>query len=333
MDFLGNLFSGPPGAGQEFLILALVFGVVLLMGIGVMVLVGDSDVLRRRLEAAPDASERVMSSGASIRFTAADRPFLKFMMKVGERIGAKALDEEGRTNALRQHLVQAGYFAPSAVSVFFAVRVILGIGMPVLFSLVASFWSTAMETRQLLGIAGALALIGAYAPNAWVSLRVRGRQRAAREGFPDTLDMLLICVEAGLGLDAAIDRVGIEVNRAHPIVAMQFAMLSAELRAGRRREDALRNLSERIGIEEVGSLVTLLVQSEKFGTSLAQTLRVHADEMRVKRMLKAEEKAAMLPVLLSVPLVLCILPALLTVVMTPAIIRVMRQLIPTLGGG
>src|SRR3990172_1169300 len=299
MDFLSDLLSGPTGGGSEFLILALIFGVVLLLGIGVIVLVGDGGVLRRRLENAPQAA-RVMSSGASIRFSAGDRPFLKFLMSVGERIGAKPLGDDGRTTALRLRLVQAGYFAPTAVSVFFAVRVILGIGLPVLFSLLSPLWSTDMETAQLLGIAGTLAFVGAYAPSMWVTLRVRGRQRAAREGFPDTLDMLLICVEAGLGLDAAIDRVGIEVNRAHPVIAMQFAMLSAELRAGRRREDALRNLSDRIGIDEVGSMVTLLVQSEKLGTSLAQTLRVHADEMRVKRMLKAEEKAGMLPGLLSI---------------------------------
>jgi tight adherence protein C len=332
MDFLENLFGGASGGGVEFLILACVFGVVLLVCYGVMVLVGESDALRRRLESLPEMT-RVASSGATIRFTVADRPFLKFLMRVGERIGAKPLEDEGKATALRQRLVQAGYFAPSAITAFFSIRVILGIGLPLAFSLLSPLWSTNMETGQLIGIAVTLALLGTYAPNMWVTLRVRKRQLLAREGFPDALDMLLICVEAGLGLDAAIDRVGLEVNRAHPILAMQFAMLSAELRAGRRREDALRNLSERIGIDEVASLVTLLVQSEKLGTSLAQTLRVHADEMRAKRMLKAEEKAAMLPVLLSVPLVLCILPALLTVVMTPAIIRVIRQLLPTLGGG
>ncbi len=327
MNFFSNLF----GSGTEFLILTLVFGVVLLLGIGAMFLVGEGDVLRRRLEDSPETA-RVMSSGASIRFSLGDRPFLKFLLAVGERVGAKPMDGDGRATALRLRLVQAGYFAPTAVSVFFAVRVILGIGLPILFSVLSPLWSTDMDTTQLVAIAGAIALLGAYSPNMWVTLRVRKRQRLAREGFPDTLDMLLICVEAGLGLDAAIDRVGIEVNRAHPILAMQFAMLSAELRAGRRREEALRNLSDRIGIEEVGSLVTMLVQSEKLGTSLAQTLRIHSDEMRAKRMLKAEERAGMLPVLLSIPLVLCILPALLTVVMTPAIIRVVRQLLPTLSG-
>jgi tight adherence protein C len=290
--------------------------------------------LRRRLDpAAATTTARVMAGGESIRFTAGDQPFLKILRKIGERLQGAEGDNGEKVSSLRRKLIQAGYFSPSAVSVYFAARLILGAGLPLVFSLLLPLYSAKLQTGQILGIAAGLGFIGAYAPSMWLSMRTKKRQRLAREGVPDALDMLLICVEAGLGLDAAIDRVGLEVTRAHPLLAAQFAMLSAELRAGRRREDALRNLSERIGIDEVGTLVTLLMQAEKLGTSLAQTLRVHSDEMRARRMLRAEEKAGMLPVLLSIPLVLCILPALLTVVLTPAIIRVVRNLMPALGGG
>jgi tight adherence protein C len=319
--------------GGDAVVLGLIFIAVLILAFAAIAVTPVGDPLRRRLDPAAATAARAMSGGDSIRFTAGDQPFLKFLRKLGERMHGAEGENNEKVSSLRRKLIQAGFFTPPAVSVFFAARLLLGVGLPLTFSALLPLLSAKLQTAQILGIAVALGFIGAYAPAMFLTLRTKKRQRLAREGFPDALDMLLICVEAGLGLDAAVDRVGLEINRAHPLLAAQFAMLSAELRAGRRREDALRNLSDRIGIDEVGTLVTLLMQSEKLGTSLAQTLRVHSDEMRAKRMLKAEEKAGMLPVLLSIPLVLCILPALLTVVLTPAIIRVVRQLIPALSGG
>ena len=158
------------------------------------------------------------------------------------------------------------------------------------------------------------------------------RQRAVREGFPDAIDLLIICIEAGLGLDAAVARVGTEIAAAHPLVSEHFTMLAAELRAGRAREEAWRGLSRRVGLAEVTSLVTLLVQTDRLGASAADALRAHAADLRARRLLRAEEKAQQLGVKMTFPLILMILPALMIVIATPAVIKGYRLLLPTMTG-
>jgi tight adherence protein C len=164
------------------------------------------------------------------------------------------------------------------------------------------------------------AAVGLYGPTLFIRIRADRRRRAILNAFPDALDLLLVCVEAGLGLEAAFARVGMEMTRSHPLLAEQFGLVVLELRAGRSREDALRRMAERAGADEIRSFATLLIQSTKLGSSIAQTLRVYASEMREKRRMRAEEKAHRLPVLLSIPLVTCMLP-------------VIRSLMPALGGG
>ena len=151
-------------------------------------------------------------------------------------------------------------------------------------------------------------------------------------GLPDALDLMLVCVEAGLGMDAAFDRVGREVTRSHPLIAELLGLVVLELRAGRSREDALRRMADRAGIDEIRSFTTLLIQSGKLGSSIAQTLRIYAAEMREKRRMRAEEKAHRLPVLISLPLVGCMLPVMIGMLMLPAAIRVVRMLVPAMGG-
>ena len=178
----------------------------------------------------------------------------------------------------------------------------------------------------------ALTIIGLYLPSVWVTLRIRERRRSFQESFPDALDMLMVCVEAGLGLDSAFSRVGEQMAGSHPVLAQHFGLVSLELRAGKSREDAMRNMAGRIGAPEITSFVVLLIQSDELGTSIAGTLRVQAEEMRVKRMLRAEEKAHMLPVKMSVVLITCLLPAMFIVILSPAIIRIVRILFPILRG-
>ena len=144
---------------------------------------------------------------------------------------------------------------------------------------------------------------------------------------------MLVCVEAGLALESAFDRVGKEMALTHPLLSEQLGTVVLELRAGRSREDALRRLANRSGTDEIRAFATLLIQSTNLGTSIAQTLRIYAAEMREKRRMRAEEKAHRLPVLLSIPLVACMLPVMIGVLMLPAVIRVMRTLIPALHGG
>jgi tight adherence protein C len=157
------------------------------------------------------------------------------------------------------------------------------------------------------------------------------RQEKILVGFPDALDLMVVCVEAGLGLDAAINRVGEEMKVSNALLSEEFRLLGLELRAGKTRRDALKNLGLRTGLEEVKSLMTLLIQTDKFGTSIAQALRVHSDSMRTKRYQRAEEMAAKLPVKLVFPLILFIFPALFVVIVGPAVIKIFRVLLPSLG--
>ena len=177
------------------------------------------------------------------------------------------------------------------------------------------------------------ASMGLYFPSLIVRVRADQRNRQIINGFPDALDLMLVCVEAGLALESAFDRVGKEISLTHPLLAEQIGTVVLELRAGRSREDALRRLADRTGADEIRAFATLLIQSTNLGTSIATTLRIYASEMRERRRMRAEEKAHRLPVLLSIPLVVCMLPVMIGVLMLPAVIRVVRILLPSLHGG
>ena len=200
------------------------------------------------------------------------------------------------------------------------------------FLALAPLFSANIPVEKVLATGLALTIFGLYLPSVWVTQRIRDRRRAFQESFPDALDMLMVCVEAGLGLDSAFSRVGEQMAMAHPVLAQHFGLVSLELRAGKSREAAMRNMSARIGAPEVTSFVVLLIQSDELGTSIASTLRVQAEEMRLKRMLRAEERAHMLPVKMSVVLITCLLPAMFVVILSPAVIRIVRTLIPMLRG-
>lgn len=175
----------------------------------------------------------------------------------------------------------------------------------------------------------AFALVGYYLPNVLLDARVRNRQRELFESFPDALDLIRVCVSAGLGLDAAIARVGQELKIKSAALAEEFRLLSLELRAGATRAQALRNLATRTGVEDINALVAMLIQAERFGTNVSDSLRVHAEALRTKRQMHAQEQAAKIPVKLTIPMALCILPALFIVVVGPAAINILRSF----GGG
>lgn len=233
----------------------------------------------------------------------------------------------------RRKLILAGYFMPEAVHTFRLARIVLAVALPmafiVLWPLVASHLSMAQVTVGVLALTG----LGFLLPSLWLSHRIAQRQREIRESFPDALDMLTVCVEAGLGIDSAFSRVGSKIGRAYPVLSSLFALLALELRAGWSREDALRNFARRVELPEVTSFTTLMIQSGRLGTGIGQALRVASAEMRSTRMLRAEEKANRLPVLLAMPLVAFILPTMMTVILLPGIIGVIRQILPALGGG
>jgi tight adherence protein C len=268
--------------------------------------------------------------GASLRSLQAEGAWLKLVNGI-EKAGLSLVDT--RDDSLRKKLVAAGYTATYAPRLYTLIRLILVIGLPV--SLFLLLWSTG-STPSIIKLYAAVvisALAGLYLPAVFIAAKADRRQREIINGFPDALDLMLVCVEAGLGMDSAFARVGMELTTSHPRLAEQFGAVVLELRAGRSHEDALRRMADRAGAEEIRAFATLLIQSSKLGSSIAQTLRVYAAEMREHRRMRAEEKAHRLPVLLSIPLVGCMLPVMIGVLMLPAMIRVIRTMMPAMGGG
>lgn len=236
--------------------------------------------------------------------------------------------EDWMKSRVRRRLISAGFRGDEAPTIYFGAKAALAVALPLLVFLLAV--GGVREELPLLLIL--TAAIGYYAPNVFLTLRIRERKREIFEAFPDALDLMVVCVEAGLGLDAAIAKVGEEIGKTSSALGDEFRLANLELRAGLTRDQALRNLALRTGVEDIDSLVAMLVQSDKFGTSIADALRVHAEGMRTKRMLRAEEAAQKLPVKLVFPVVFLIFPALFLVLLGPSILSLARILGPIMGG-
>ena len=309
----------------EITFLLLVFFAVALLAFG-LVAVFQRDAVARRMQ-------RNAATGpadvASLRYGSPTKGF----SPIWERLEKfAAADDSKDRSVLRMDLVRAGYYQPSAIGVYYGMRIAAAVGLALAVTVAVPVFGGGLVPLNLVPVAGIFAAaIGYIAPMLFLKRRIFVRQRSVREGFPDSLDMLLICVEAGLGLGAAIERVGAEMERASPVLSEHFKLIGLETRAGKSREEALKNFANRTGVDEVHSLVTLLHQSQQLGTNLADSLRVHAFEMRAKRLLRAEERANKLPVKIVLPLGLCILPCLLIVIFTPILIRIVRSIAPTLG--
>lgn len=227
-------------------------------------------------------------------------------------------DNQDELAALRKRLGQAGYRSRDAVMLYNALRTFLLLFCGLLGYIVSP---KTQITYELLGcLFGAAA--GYYAPHLWINNVIEKRQVSLLRGFPDALDLLVSCVEAGLGLDIAFRRVSDEMSSSAPDLAHELQMVTAEVAAGIPRTEAMRHLADRTGVEEILSLVNVLVQAERFGTSVARALRVHSEHVRVRRMQKAEEKAAQVSPKLTIIMILFILPCLMVVLMAPALIRV-----------
>lgn len=237
----------------------------------------------------------------------------------------------GSVSNLRLRLRRAGFTHPSAARIYVLLRALLAAGASSAFLVVAAALDWQMPLRESVPIGIGLGVLGLVLPSLGLSRRIERRSRNIADGFPDALDMMVVCVEAGVGLDAALTRVGAQIAPAHPVLSAELGLVALELRAGKSREDALHNFAKRVGLRQIGAFVTLLIQSDALGTSIAQSLRVHADEMRHARMLRAEEMAHKLPVKLTLPLVTCILPAMLATVLLPGIIGIVRHVLPHLG--
>jgi tight adherence protein C len=314
----------------RFLLLALVFAVVAATGYFTAQAISVRHAARRRLiEEGPRVPGGASVLG-SLRTERVESAWLKLVNGI-EKSGLSLVDT--KDEALRQKLIAAGFTATYAPRVYTLTRLLLVVALPAL--VVTFYWmmgSSPSMFKLYMSLIIAAAL-GLYLPNVFIRARADRRQRELINGFPDALDLMLVCVEAGLGLEAAFARVGMEITTSHPRLAEQFGAVVLELRAGRSHEDALRRLADRAGADEIRAFATLLIQSTKLGSSIAQTLRIYASEMRERRRMRAEEKAHRLPVLISIPLVACMLPVMIGVLMLPAAIRTVRAVLPALYGG
>lgn len=244
-----------------------------------------------------------------------------------------SLPEDGWENSeVRKRFMHAGYRLYSMPIYFFAAKTILAIIFPlIIYTLISVGWLD-VKFEQSFFYLTLLAAIGYLLPTLMLSYKIGIRQRELFENFPDAIDLMTVCVEAGLGMDAAITKVSEEIRLKSLILAEELYLVNLELRAGRSREQALRNLALRTGIEEIEGLVAMLIQTDRFGTSIADALRVHSDMLRTKRRLRAEEAAAKIALKLLFPLIFCIFPATFLVAIGPAAIQLYRVLLPALGG-
>ena len=223
-------------------------------------------------------------------------------------------------------LMRAGFRGPGALKMLYGSKAILGVVLPaVALAFIAK--SDADPGKKMLFVLASFAA-GFFGPNEYVRLRAKRRQKHLRKGLPNALDLMVVCVESGLGLDQAIVQVAKELQFAHPEISQEFSLMNLETKAGSRRADALRNLADRTGVEEVKKLVAVLIQADRFGTSIAQSLRSHSEFMRVQTRQQAEERAAKLGVKLVFPIFFCILPSLFVVTVGPVMVRIVRELIP-----
>ena len=307
-----------------------------LIGVFALVVLGSIfalSVMERRLVVRGELREIAQTSVTLDNQVSLHKRNAGVWAKLVERIEAAGLSlEDSKGDVLREKLRAAGFDSPLAPRLYTLLRLFLVLALPSIYVLLTLSSGASISIGRLYVVGAACALAGLFVPALVIRARADRRRETITNGFPDCLDLMLICVEAGLGLEAALDRVSHEMAISHPRVSAMLATATLRLRAGATRESALRAMADDAGVDEIRSFTTLLIQSDRLGTSIGTTLRIYASEMRERRRMRAEEKAHRLPVLLSIPLVACMLPAMIGVLMLPAIIRVVRQLIPAMTG-
>ena len=293
-------------------VLAFLFGSLLIAAAALAFAPAAAATIERRLGEV--TGKRVKASGD-------DPGYDRVMIDTLKRFGAMAPQSRSEMGKLQQRLVTAGYRQHEAVAIFFGIR--LGCALAI-FALLAT--PIVMKPNLLVALVGCAA--GYLLPSMALGRMAKKRQHQIRLGLPDALDLLVVSVEAGLGLDQAMQRVGTELDFAHPELSEELRLINLELRAGKARIDALHNFAQRTGVDDIISLVAMLVQTDKFGTSVAQSLRVHSDTVRTKRRQRAEEAAAKTGVKMVFPLVFCIFPAIWVVTIGPAVIKFIQIIVP-----
>jgi len=243
-----------------------------------------------------------------------------------KRLGSIVPQSPKDVTVMQRRLIRAGVRNENALKILYGAKAALGVTFPLLAALFVT--NSNFETGNKFATILIAAALGFFGPNEYVRRMASKRQKQIARGLPNALDLLVVCVESGLGLDQAILQVSKELEHAHPEISQEFGLVNLELKAGKRRVEALRNLAERTGVDDLKKLVAVLIQADRFGTGVAQSLRAHADFMRIQARQVAEEKAAKLGVKLIFPIFFCILPSLFVVTVGPVIMKIMRELVP-----
>lgn len=299
--------------------------IIAAFAIFILVAIAVSTVGMRLWVQPKEAIERVTGVAVEMSEAPPKHPSLVFhelVQKLGDVLPASPKD----VSMMQRRLIRAGFRGPNALKVFYGSKVFFGVVTPIVMSILVAGSSSDPSNKFVAVLASVAA--GFFGPNEYVSIMGKRRQKEIQRGLANGLDLLVVCVESGLGLDQAILQVSKELEHAHPEICEEFMLVNLELKAGKRRVEALRNLAERTSVDDLKKLVGVLIQADRFGTGVAQSLRAHADFMRVQARQIAEEKAAKLGVKLVFPIFFCILPSLFIVTVGPIAVRIVREVVP-----
>jgi tight adherence protein C len=311
MDFTFTLFGDP----ESTMLTLMVFLATAILTFAMMAMIRVHGAVRRRTVGL-NAKRAAEAAGFE------PQPQRRPGFKAAERIIAYAQKHYGSNDSkdmkvLRKRLVLAGIYDPRAVAIFFLARTALAVGLAAAAMMLAPGHGGSVYWM----IVGAAGILGYVAPSIYLDRRIASRRDEHRAGFPDFMDLLVVCADAGLSMEAALDRVGRELADSYPSLCANVHMANLEIRAGRTMTEALEHLADRLGLEEARSFATLIQQSDELGSSITEALRVYSDDMRHKRLSRAEEKAYSLPAKLSLPMMVCIFPVLFVVILLPVAVR------------
>ena len=314
---------------MTLLIIAIItFLFIFLLIFGIMQYINFSQAKKKLIKKVQDAEyvDSFMDLKESVRGRqeSSARSSTDWLKPLGKYFVNERSDEYSR---VKLNLLRAGINNEELIPNYWGLKCFLGILLPLLFFLLRITVFKVVQPNMTMLICIVLAIAGFYLPDLFLQIKISRRKDKIAKGIPDALDILVVCVEAGMGLDGAMNRVADELNLNNRPLSEELKLYNLELRAGKSRPDALKNLALRINIEDIKNFATLLIQTDKFGTSIAQALRTYSDTFRTKRYMRAEEIAAKLPVKLMVPLIFCVFPALLVVLMGPAAIRIYHTLV------
>jgi tight adherence protein C len=312
---------------MSFLIAVIVFCVLTLIVVSAFTFLREKEqqtaITEKIMEFSGMAGTEVAQDDMALPKQQVAKQFAQIVRYFGNLLKPKKKEE---ISLIQKRFQRAGLRSRNALVAFFGFKAVCAICLSMGFVAVYVLLGLPIELPRAIALVVLFSLAGFYLPNLWLFLKTSHRQDAVLEGFPDALDLLAVCVEAGMSLDAAIKRVGEEMRLSNKVLSDEFGLLNLEIRAGKDRKEAMRSMADRINLEDVSSWVSLLIQTDRLGTSISQSIRIQSDSLRTKRSQRLEEKAAQIPTKLLFPTIFCIFPALFLVILGPAVIRIFRML-------